>query len=62
MQGVHIYAATALGRCRVASPMLGRLYPGTHFIGHEGAKKNLHPSDTQERTLAVQAVVNRLAF
>ena len=29
----HIYTARALGRGRVASPMLGRLYPRTHFIG-----------------------------
>ena len=25
---VHIFAATALGRSRVASPTLGHLYPG----------------------------------
>ena len=34
---VHIFTAMALGRGRVASPMLGRLYPGkapgTHFVG-----------------------------
>ena len=42
--------------------------PGTHFIGgwvgqsgHEGVKKNLHPSDTRDRTRAVQPVVKRLA-
>ena len=29
--------------------------------GHEGAKKNLHPSDTRDRTRAVQPVAQRLA-
>ena len=57
---VHIYTATALGRGRVANPMLGHLYsqgkPWYSFYrrlsglqdqsGHEGVKKNLHPSDT----------------
>ena len=56
---VHIYTATALGRGRVASPMLGHLYPGENLRyslvrrlsgpqdepGH-GMKKNLHLSDT----------------
>ena len=31
-KGAHVYTATALGKCRVASPTLGRLYPGTHII------------------------------
>ena len=42
--------------------------PGTHFIGgpqdqsgHEGVKKNLHPSDSRDRTRAVQPVAQRLA-
>ena len=49
---VHIYIATALGRGRVANPMLGCLYPSLIFYrrlsepqdqsGHEGVKKNLH--------------------
>ena len=68
---VHIFTASALERGRVASPMLGHLYPrgkppGTHFrrlsgpqdqSGHEGVKKNLHPSDTR----AIQPLVKRLA-
>ena len=29
--------------------------------GHEGVKNNLHPSDTRDRTRAVQPVVKRLA-
>ena len=33
-KGVHtyVYTATALGKCRVASTKLGRLYPDTHII------------------------------
>ena len=72
---VHIFAATALGRGRMASPTLGRVYsrgkpPVLILIrlsgpqdqsGHEGAKKNLHPSDTRDRTRAVQPVAQRLA-
>ena len=60
--GVHIFTAAALGRGRVASPMLSQLYPRYSFYrtlsgpqhqpGYEGMKKNLHPSDT----LAVQSV------
>ena len=54
---VHKYTCTALGRSRVASPTLGRLYPGEYTrysfyrrlsgpqdqSRHEGVKKNLHP-------------------
>ena len=72
---VHIFTATALGWCRVASPTLGRLYPGRiprysfyrrlsgpqGQFGHEGVKKNLHPSDTRDRTRAVQPIAQRLA-
>ena len=29
--------------------------------GHEGVKKNLHPSDTRDRTRAVQIVATPLA-
>ena len=68
---VHIFTAKALGRGRVASLTLSRLYPGKAPVlifyrrlsgpqdqsGHEGAKKNLHPSDTR----AVQPVAQRLA-
>ena len=71
---VHIFTATALGRGRVASPTLGRLYPQESprysfyrrlsgpqdQSGPEGAKKNLHPSDTRDRTRAVQPVAQRL--
>ena len=72
---VHIFTATALGRGRVASPTLSCLYPRGKLpysfyrrlsgpqdqSGHEGAKKNLHPSDTRDRTRAVQPVAQRLA-
>ena len=69
---VHIYIATALGRGRVASPMLGRLYRPRESLqysfyrrlsgpqgqsGHEGVKKNLHPSDTW----AIQPIAKHLA-
>ena len=71
---VHIYTALALGRDRVAIPTLGHLYPrGKPWYsfyrrlsepqdqsGHEGAKQNLHPSDTRDRTRAFQPVVKRL--
>ena len=72
---VHIFTDTALGRGRVASPTLGRLYPRgkprysfyrrlsgpQDQSGHEGVKKNLHPTDTRDRTRAVQLVAQRLA-
>ena len=65
---VHIFTAAALLRFRVASAMLGRLYhlgkaSGTHFMrvsepqdqpGHEGVKKNVDPSETQDRTQAIK--------
>ena len=71
---VHIYTATALGRGRLACSRLGRFYPGeiTRYSfyrrlsepqdqpGHEGVKKNLHVSDTQDRTRAIQPAVKRL--
>ena len=73
---VHIFTASALERGRVASPTLGRLYPGESppprfsfygrlsglqdQSGHEGVKKNVHLSDTRDRTRAVQPVVKRL--
>ena len=67
---VHIYTVTALERGRVASPTLCRLYPWESppvpiyrwlsepqdQSGHEGVKKNLHPSDTWDRTQVVQLV------
>ena len=72
---VHVFTATALWWGRVAIPTLGRLYPGEiprySFYrrlsgpqgqsGHEGMKKNFHPSDTRDRTRTVQPVVKRLA-
>ena len=59
---VHIFAAMALGRGKVVSPILGRLYfrksSGSHFAEgwdgpqdystHEGVKEYLHQFDTQE--------------
>ena len=65
---VYTYTATSLGSGRVATPTLGRLYPeeslDTYFYrrlsesqdqsGYEGVKKNLHPSNTRDRTRAVQ--------
>ena len=73
-RGMWMQDSTALGRGRVASPTLGRLYPrgkppvfissrlsGPHDqSGHEGVKKNLHPSDTRDRTMAVQPAAKRL--
>ena len=67
--------ATALGRGRVASQTLGCLYPEESprysfyrrlsgpqdQSGHKGAKKNLHPSDTRDRTRVIQPVAQRLA-
>ena len=72
---VQIDSAMALGRGRVASPTLGRLYPdestrysfyrrlsgSQHQSGQEGVKKNLHPSGSRDRTRAVQCVAKRLA-
>ena len=70
---VHIFSATALGRGRVVSTTLYRLYPwespSTHFTGcsvvdqceHEGVKKNFNLSDNRDRTRTVQPVARRLA-
>ena len=75
-KGSHIgYTATVLGRGRVASPTLGRLYPRRRFpvfiykrlsgpqdeSGQEGVNKNLHPSDSRDRTWTVQPVAKRPA-
>ena len=61
----------ALGRGRLASPKLGRLYPRHPFYRrlcgpqeqseHEGVKKNLHLSGILDRTRAMQPVAKRLA-
>ena len=57
---VNIHTVTALGRGRVPSPTLDCHYPQGKLSGpqdqsgHEGVKKNLHPSDTQHQTQAVQ--------
>ena len=59
MQGcTYVYTATALGKCRVASPTLGRLYSQYSYYsrlsgpqeqsGYEGVKKNLDPSGTRD--------------
>ena len=61
---IQIFTAMTLGRGRVASPMLGRLCQQgkhqysfyrrlsgpQHQCGDEGVKKNLHNSDTRDRT------------
>ena len=75
-KGSHIgYTATVLGRGRVASPTLGRLYPRRRFpvfiykrlsgpqdeSGQEGVNKNLHPSDSRDRTWIIQPVAKRPA-
>ena len=71
----HIYTATALGRGWVISPTLGCLYPrgetrysfykrlsGTQSqSGHGGVKKISTPSDTRNRTRAVEPIAKRLA-
>ena len=67
---VHIISAMALGRGRVAIPILDRLYPweSPEYIfyrrpsglldssRHEGVKNNLHPSEARDRTWAVQPI------
>ena len=72
---VHIYTATALGRgewlVSCSAAFIPGESPGYSFYrklsgpenksGYEGVKKNLHPSDTRDRTRAVQPVVKRLA-
>ena len=56
---VHTYTATALGRGRVASPVLGHLYHSWYSFyrrlsgphdqsAYEEMKKNLHSSDTRD--------------
>ena len=68
-----IYIAKALGRGRVTSPTLGRLYPRSLWYslyrrlsvpqdqsGH-GVKKILHHSDTWDQTRAVHPAVKDLA-
>ena len=70
-----LYPAMALGRGRVASPMLGHLYPQESpwysfyrrlsgpqdQSGHEGVKKNLHLFDTGDQTWAIRHIVKHLA-
>ena len=72
---VHIYSTMAQGRGRVLvlrsaafSPEEGhgysfykRLSELQDQCGHEGVNKNLPPSDTRNRTQAVQPVPKRLA-
>ena len=66
----YVYTAMALGKGRVASPMLGHLYPRYSFYsrlsgpqeqsGYEGVKRISTPSDTQDRTWAVETVAKCL--
>ena len=69
---IHIFTATALGRGRVANPTLGRLYPREspwysfyrRLSGPQDMKKRRKistPSETRDRTRAVQPVAQRLA-
>ena len=72
-KGAHtyVYTATALGKSRMGSPTLGRLYPRYSFYcrlsgpqeqsGYEGVKKNLHSSDTWDRTRAVEPIAKHIA-
>ena len=71
------YTATALGRGMVASSTPDRLYSRVKVphrnsfyrrlsgpqdnSGHGGVKKNLHPSDTRDRTRTVQPLAKCLA-
>ena len=41
---VHIFTATALGRGRVASPTLGRLYPGNAKVLDAGLQERIYRS------------------
>ena len=69
-KGSHrLYTATALGRGSLSLPPRKTL--GTHFYrrlsrsqnqsGHEGVEKIFQPSDTRDRTRAIQPVAKRLA-
>ena len=68
---VHIFTATALGRGRVTSPTLGRLYSWGNLIGGwvdlrtsldtKEWRKISTPSVTQARTRVVQPAAQRLA-
>ena len=72
-KGAHtfVYTATALGKGRVASPMLGHLYPRYSFYsrlsgtqeqsGHEGVKKISTPPTPGNQTLAVEPIAKHLA-
>ena len=68
---VHIYTAKALGRSRLSSPALGRLYPpekasfykklsGPRDQFEHGVKENLYPFDARDRTRAVEPIVKHL--
>ena len=71
-KGPHI-RSQGTRRARVASSTLDRLYSGKVPVliyrrlsepqdqsGHEGVKKNPHPSDTRDRTRAVQPIARHL--
>ena len=67
---VGVYTATALGRGRMASPTLGSIYTRgklPELSGHQDQSgtheeviKNLHSSDTRDRSRTVQPVAKRL--
>ena len=66
---VRIFTATDLGKCRI-SPMLGRLYPQVLIIVGLvdprssrvlRTEENVHPSDTRNRTRAVEHVAKHIA-
>ena len=71
----HNAGCESLSHLRVASPMLGCLYPWGKSQysfyrrlsgpqdqpGHGGVKKNLHPSGIQDRTRAIQPIAKCLA-
>ena len=72
---VHMYIAMALGQGGVATPMFDPFTPRKRPLysfyrrlsgpqeqsGHEGVKKNLHPSNTRDQTQAFQHVAKHLA-
>ena len=67
----YVYTATALGKGRVASPTLGRLYPRYSFYSRLSGppeavwvlrtEENLHPYDTRNRTRAIDPVAKHIA-
>ena len=72
-KGTHtyVYTATVLGKCRVASLTLSRLYPWYSFYsrlsglqeqsGYEGVKKISTTLDIRDLTRAVEPITKHLA-